>query len=286
MKFLALASSSASNTDKDLLSSHGHLSLPEFLSSQYNIPPELQAPLLALTLSRNHPTKTTVSSALPQMHRHLTSMGVFGPGFGAVLPKWGGLSEVSQVACRAQAVGGGVYVLKKGIEKIEESKVDSPSEGIGANDLSSLPLMVCLQGGDMVQTRWVVGSPSSLPPTSFSGRCSSTADKIQTTHLTVIVSHPLPILFPPTAESSPPPAATIVYFPSGSLYPSPAIKSLDGIPPVYLTVHSADTGECPKGQCKYFISRLHSNREKREMMTIYTLSTLSEIRVEDKTTTF
>jgi len=51
-------------------------------------------------------------------------MGMFGPGFGSVIPKWGGLSEVAQVACRAGAVGGAVYVLGKDIKAIEVAQVD------------------------------------------------------------------------------------------------------------------------------------------------------------------
>ena len=89
----------------------------DFLSQQFNLP--AVDTLMALCLSPEVPQKTTTEFALPRIARHLRSIGVFGPGFGAVIPKWGGLSEVVQVACRACAVGGGIYVLGQGISSID-----------------------------------------------------------------------------------------------------------------------------------------------------------------------
>ncbi|KAG9746822.1 hypothetical protein KCU73_g7514, partial [Aureobasidium melanogenum] len=92
----------------------------DFLSEQFGLP--AVDTLLALCLSLETPEKTTTEFALPRIARHLRSIGVFGPGFGAVIPKWGGLSEVVQVACRACAVGGGIYVLGQGISSIEPAQ--------------------------------------------------------------------------------------------------------------------------------------------------------------------
>lgn len=242
MKFLKLAADPEAYPM--VLPEWGDKPFSEYVESQFKIVPPLQAPLLALTLSPDPPSKTTVALALPRIHRHLTSIGIFGPGFGAVLPKWGGLAEIAQVACRAGAVGGGVYVLKKGIESIE-----SPSQVPSTNDNpGSLVSMIRLQGGDVVKARWVVGTRATLQ-TDDDPQPQSSTTKVH--HFTAIVSSPLTILFPPPAEGCPPPAGVVVVLPSGSLTLPPTLGSppVSEVPAVYLMIHSSDTGECPEGQC-------------------------------------
>ncbi|THX95685.1 hypothetical protein D6D02_07432 [Aureobasidium pullulans] len=109
---------------------HRNTPFADFLSEQFGLP--AVDTLMALCLSLEVPEKTTTEFALPRIARHLRSIGVFGPGFGAVIPKWGGLSEVVQVACRACAVGGGIYVLGQGISTIEPAQ----SEG---DDVEEIP---------------------------------------------------------------------------------------------------------------------------------------------------
>ncbi|TKA64092.1 hypothetical protein B0A49_07845 [Cryomyces minteri] len=92
-----------------------------FLTQQFRLPPALHDPLLALTLSPCSPQETSTEPSLAKVARHLRSIGVFGPGFGAVIPKWGGLAEIAQVACRAGAVGGAVCVLNRGVDGIEDN---------------------------------------------------------------------------------------------------------------------------------------------------------------------
>lgn len=99
---------------------HRDIPFASFLSEQFGLP--AVDSLMALCLSLEVPEKTTTEFALPRIARHLRSIGVFGPGFGAVIPKWGGLSEVVQVACRACAVTGGIYVLGRGISSIEPAQ--------------------------------------------------------------------------------------------------------------------------------------------------------------------
>ncbi|KAI4118164.1 MAG: hypothetical protein LQ338_007453 [Usnochroma carphineum] len=201
MKFLKLAADAEAYPT--VLPEWGERPFSDYLDSQFKIDSKLQAPLLALALSPDPPSKTTVAYALPRIHRHLTSIGIFGPGFGAVLPKWGGLAEIAQVACRAGAVGGGVYVLKSGIESIKLSGHASTT----ADDTDSQLAKVKLQGGDVVKARWIVGTAAALytdddplPQT----------DMVKVHHLTAIVSSPLTALFPPPAEGSPPPAGVVV----------------------------------------------------------------------------
>lgn len=207
---------------------------PEFLSRQFKVPTALQAPLLALSLSPTSSNHTTTEYALPRIATHLRSIGVFGAGFGSVIPKWGGLSEVTQVACRACAVGGGVYVLGQGPGG--DGAAASPVDG----SQGTTELKLRLKDGETVKAKWLVGEvPQSSGPTS------STACRSIT-----IVSSPLSPLFPPIAEEAPSPAAAVVVFPSGSLKLAPPVAGADELPPVYIFVHSNETGECPAGQSK------------------------------------
>ncbi|KAF4537420.1 hypothetical protein BFW01_g11415 [Lasiodiplodia theobromae] len=214
------------------------LSFSDFLSDHFKIPKDMHGPLLALTLSLETPDKTTTEYALPRIANHLRSIGVFGPGFACVIPKWGGLAEISQVACRAQAVGGGIYVLGQGVTSVNTD----PSPSTDANeDGSQGRVSALLTEGDNISTRWIVGSDDDLPshvesPSTGAVACSRCIS---------IVSSALRQLFPPLAEGAPAPAGAVVSFPTGSL-------NVDGStehPPVYVFVHSSDTGECPAGQC-------------------------------------
>lgn len=193
----------------------------DFLREKFGLPPSSHGALLALTLGSSSPQETTTAFALPKISRHLRSIGVFGAGFGAVLPKWGGLAEIAQVACRAGAVGGGVYVLNKGIQSkstIADGKVE-----------------VLLSGGETISTSWLAGSSddiplgAQLPPTFGVTRSIS------------IVTPQLSELFPPTSEGGVTPAGAVVTIPSGSA----------DEPPVYIVAHSHESGECPSPQSKF-----------------------------------
>lgn len=244
MRFLKLAADF--DTHSRILQEWGEKSFPDFLTSYIKVPLSLQPLLLALTLSPNPPARTSTSYALPRIHRHLTSIGMFGPGFGSVIPKWGGLAEIAQVACRAGAVGGGVYVLKKCLEGIDILEAQTPDKEVRGSDRVTQLLTARLEGGDEIKTRWIVGSHYNLPRQNQPASDYQTADVF---HNISIVSSPLSSLFPIPAEGSPPPAGVVVVFPTVpveriSLHP------VDEQPPVYLMIHSSDTGECPVGQCK------------------------------------
>ena len=226
---------------------------PVFLEDQFKIGPRMQEPLFALTLSPRSPAETDTSYALSRIHRHLASIGMFGPGFGSVIPKWGGLAEIAQVACRAGAVGGGVYVLRKGLTTCKSSS----QQAIGTNEdcsgsISQL-LDLTLQGGESLKAQWLVGSRWDLPTLTQDELESEEAAPHVARSITII-SGSLSELFPPPAEGSPPSAGAVAVFPSrllghDSKVPPRTITGSDP-PPAYLTVHSSDTGECPTGQCK------------------------------------
>ena len=246
MKFLKLAADAGSHPS--IIDTWGSKPFPEYLTLAFKIPESLQAPLLALTSSPHTPNRTLTSFALPRIHQHLTSIGLFGPGFGAVLPKFGGLPEIAQVGCRAGAVGGGVYVLNKGVQTMESNDEIAGQETADDDDPQKPPLKLRLEGGEMVKAHFVIGSSEDLP-----GHLPSFTDTQlgQVSQSVAIVSSALSPLFYLAAEGAPPPAATVIVFPSGSLSLGDLLPSED-TPPVYLTVHSSDTGECPTGQSKFF----------------------------------
>jgi RAB protein geranylgeranyltransferase component A len=244
----------------EICESYNSRPLPEFLTEHFKLSPTLHNLFLALTLSPNPPQSTTTSFALPRIARHLRSTGKLGAGFSSVIPKWGGLSEIAQVACRAGAVGGAVYVLGMGIEEVtsapqpessDTQEQSSTQEPVVPSVPAAVKKNLKLDGGEIVSTTRTVGT---LPSDSESSGTGS--------RLVSIISSPLLSLFPKLSEGAPVPVGAVVVFPSGSI-------TLDSMtptdtPPVYLIIHSSDTGECPVGQCKfthplYFISFFYTN---------------------------
>lgn len=242
MKFLKVAADPEAQSE--LLLEFGDMPFDEFLVSQFAIPERLQAALHALTLSAGPPNQTKTSYAVPRIFRHLASIGVFGPGFGSVIPKWGGLAEVAQVACRAGAVGGGVYVLGQGIESYEQPDSEQAPP-------PSQQLKIQLRNKEVVYTTWLAGAFDDLPRADSNHRRGHEARVFR--YITVISSS-LQGLFPEIADGAPPPAGTVVVFPPVSLDPSQEA-------PVYIMLHSSETGECPAGQSEW-----HSDVLRLDMM--------------------
>jgi len=183
------------------------------------------APLLALALTSGSAMDTSMEHVVPRIARHLRSTGMFGAGFAAVLPKWGGLAEIAQVACRACAVGGGVYVLNKGI-----TSTSMTDERDVALELSE---------GEKVTTKWLVGCPEDSLTSTYPARPENAQTETVTRSIS-IVSSPLISLFPPTSEGGVTPAGAVVAVEIGDT----------STPPVHILVHSSDSGDCPVRQCK------------------------------------
>lgn len=223
MRFLRHISKPSDEAEKDELS----MPFEGYLNSKFEVPRELPDFLLSLSLSQLPLQETSAAFAVPRVKRHLASIGALGPGFGGVISKWGGGSEILQVACRASAVGGGVYALDKAIQSLAE---DEPAEDEGH------PVKVELSGGDSLRTKFVVGSIWDLPDQPVP--CS-----VKVARSLTIVSSTFASLFPVTAEGAPTPASAVLMFPGATL------RSAES-PPVYLQVHSSDTGECPQQQSK------------------------------------
>ncbi|KAM0089591.1 Rab proteins geranylgeranyltransferase component A [Aspergillus fumigatus] len=131
-------------------------SFPDYLNSSFHVPAELHDPLLSLSLAQSPPTQTSAEYAVTRIKRHLTSIGVFGPGFGSLVAKWGGGSEISQVACRALAVGGGVYVLDSGIQSVRNDPIEADNGDVGRIEAQ-------LANDESIKTRFLVGSNWDLP---------------------------------------------------------------------------------------------------------------------------
>jgi len=211
----------------------------EFLTSHFKLPGRLHGLFYALTLSLNQPQETTTAFALPRIARHLRTTGHFGPGFNSVIPKWGGLSEIAQVGCRAGAVGGAIYVLNKGLKKATRTSEESHEDRTSA----------VLSDDEHVKTSWIVGTEENLPAASTPHDDSKSGPNIRRS--VTIVSSALPSLFPPLAEGAPPPAGAVVVFPASSFS--------DESSPVYLIIHSSETGQCPQGQSVVYATTRGSN---------------------------
>lgn len=229
MRFLRHISKPEDEGDAD---SDDDQSMPfgEYLSSKFSVPQDLHDPLLSLSLSQLSQTETSASYAVPRIKRHLSSVGSLGPGFGGVISKYGGGSEILQVACRASAVGGGVYALDTGIQSLKDddaTEVDHPVEAQ-------------LSNGETVQAKFVIGSAWDLPGEEQASSC------LKVTRSISVVSSGFASLFPVTVEGAPVPASAVLMFPGDTL-DSPQS------PPVYLQVHSNDTGDCPRHQSKFFL---------------------------------
>ncbi|KAI9701241.1 MAG: Rab proteins geranylgeranyltransferase component A [Candelina mexicana] len=230
---------------------------PEFLSTRFGLPAALHSPLLALTLTPNKPHDTTTGFALPRIARHLRSIGVFGPGFASVVAKWGGGSEIAQVACRAAAVGGAVYVLGNGIQSIDRVRESLDKTEEEAEESKEL-VEVILTRGEKVRTNWIIGGDDDIPLSSTLTLHPQTPSDDSKQHdqrrSISVVSSSLSSLFPVLAEGAPPPAASVVIFPSESLSETSSKNPTDVSPPVHILAHSSDTGECPSGQCVLYAS--------------------------------
>jgi len=223
MKFLKFVLDYDADAQAPLWRPHARAPLAAFLGSAFGLSEELRAYVLALTLSPD--ARVSVEDGLPAVRRHLTSMGVLGPGFAAVYPKWGGTSEIAQVACRAGAVGGAVYMLGTGIEDVEAA-------GGGEEEMR-----VRLTSGVVVKAKALVRAGEEAH-----------GDGQRVARLVAVVGSPLSQLFEAVVEGAPTPGVAVVAFPPGSA----GWGNDDGSQnPVYAFAHSSDTGECPSGQSKY-----------------------------------
>ncbi|KAL7800014.1 hypothetical protein V8C37DRAFT_363755 [Trichoderma ceciliae] len=233
MKFLKFVLDYDSELQADVWRPHANDSLASFLAAEFRLDADLQAYIVTLTLSLDG--KVSTEAGLAAIHRHLTSMGVFGAGFAAVYPKWGGLSEIAQVGCRAGAVGGAVYMLGVGIKDVQKT---SPEDGMPEE------LDIILTNDMAVKSKALV-----------KGLGKPAGETRRLSRLTAIVDSGLPSLFETVAEGAPTPAVAVVAIPAGTAFGEDGASSEY---PIYAVAHSSDAGECPAGQCVFYLSTLAS----------------------------
>lgn len=234
MKFLKLVLSYEEEATLPQWQEYAERPLAELLSEKMSLDEGLQTYIITLTLSLDG--RISTKDGLATIHRHMTSMGLFGPGFAAVYPKWGGGSEIAQVGCRAGAVGGGVYMLGTGIKEIK---------GVGTADGVELELTE----GTVVKAKSLFKGPGEVPA----------GDGVKVSRLVAIVGAPLASLFEPTLEGAPTPAVAIIALPPKSVKTSDGIESTY---PIYAIAHSSDTGECPAGQSVLYLNTIHVPESK------------------------
>ncbi|KAH7037457.1 GDP dissociation inhibitor-domain-containing protein [Microdochium trichocladiopsis] len=240
MKFLKFVVNYDSEEERPMWLEHGSEKLAQFLQEQFKLDDSLRQYILALTLTLDG--DITVRDGLAIIHRHLSSLGWFGPGFCAVYPKWGGGSEIAQVACRAGAVGGGIYMLDTGMEMSDQDAA--------ARDKISLKL----SSGTIVQTSALITSQDEPGE-----------DALTIKRLIAVVNTTFAELFEVVVEGAPKPAVAVI-----SLTPADAASPL----PVYAFVHSSDTGECPSGQSVVYLTTLATeDAQKRLDSALETLLT-------------
>ncbi|KAB5517359.1 GDP dissociation inhibitor-domain-containing protein [Coniochaeta sp. 2T2.1] len=231
MKFLKFVLDYESETSKGIWQTQAAEPLSAFLVDHFQLDAELLAYVLALTLSLDG--RIATQDGLATIHRHLTSMGVFGPGFAAIYPKWGGTSEIAQVACRAGAVGGGIYMLGTGIESVTDAD-------------------------ELVEVRLTNGTPVKTKLLVSGGDERAAEETQQVSRLVGVVGSPLSSLFEVVVEGAPAPAVAVIAFPLGSVTADGAASEY----PIYAFAHSSSTGECPNRQSVLYFTTLATPTSK------------------------
>lgn len=160
------------------------------------------------------------------------------------MPKYGGGAEIAQVACRASAVGGAVYVLGRGLAKVDEPSVETETSAEAVVRLE-------LSDGEEIKARYVIGWAEDFPTAYLEGGGGKLdSDLVTVVHSISIVLSPLEHLFSPTAEMGPVPAGAVVVNDGHDHKTTSGGDSVSKAGPVYMVIHSSESGECPRGQCK------------------------------------
>ncbi|KAF3911227.1 hypothetical protein ABW20_dc0107014 [Dactylellina cionopaga] len=236
-------------------SNSAQTSLQEYLEHPpFQLPTHIIASFTSLTLQHDPPSEILFENAERDIRKHFGSIGRFGPGFAAVVGRYGSGSELVQVLCRAAAVtGNAIYILGNGVTDIQDNIVQPSQTARAESEQPASPagrgLQLHLQNGDVVWTRHLIAATSNLPSESPVVRQTLDTSANDTYWISLcIVSSPIRRIFrtsePPTA------AAAVVYMPPRSLTEEGSSNS----DPVYISVHSSETGECPDGQSILYVT--------------------------------
>ncbi|KAJ6262097.1 hypothetical protein Dda_2902 [Drechslerella dactyloides] len=194
-------------------------SLQEYLEApSFSLPPQTIAAFTSLTLLHDPPSAISFEKAENDIRKHFGSLGRFGPGFAAVVARYGSGSELVQALCRAAAVtGNAVYVLDNAVTNIHyhiHRPQETANQTAGIAGSEELGVQLHLRSGDQVWTRRFITTESNLPDGSSSADNSASEPVGESYWMSVyILSSSLEKLFqtadPPTA------AAAVVYMPAG-----------------------------------------------------------------------
>lgn len=94
----------------------------QFLSDVFHISDRI-ALFIEFALALSPVKNISTADGLSRVHRHLTSIGVYGE-FPIVVPMYGGGGEIAQAFCRASAVKGATYMLDRRIKNVETQAVN------------------------------------------------------------------------------------------------------------------------------------------------------------------
>ncbi|BFZ61357.1 Rab proteins geranylgeranyltransferase component A [Saitoella coloradoensis] len=147
MKFLKFAIDYDNEEIRRIWEGKSEQALPVFLAAPpFSLSPVLVSSITYAIALAASPEALCVQDALPLIHRHLTSLGIYG-AFPTMVPMYGGGGELSQAFCRAAAVKGATYVLGK-----RTVSQNATEEGVE----------VAFDSGETVKCGTYVGSVSGL----------------------------------------------------------------------------------------------------------------------------
>ncbi|KAK6350341.1 Rab proteins geranylgeranyltransferase component A [Orbilia brochopaga] len=256
-------------------------SLQEYLEGpSLSLPPQIVAAFTSLTLLHDLPSAISFERAESDIRKHFGSLGRFGPGFAAVIARYGSGSELVQVLCRAAAVtGNAIYVLDNAVTDIQY-RIARPPEATGpaatTTESDEPGLQLRLQSGDVIWTRHFIATRSNQPSENPSSQDLTAESAAGSYWMSLyVVSSPLKRLFrttdPPTA------AGAVLYMPAGELVKDDNRNDNS----IYIFAHSNETGECPNGQSLLYISTKDNGSKDDTFLDIAATSLLERMPNED-----
>ncbi|KAK6333569.1 Rab proteins geranylgeranyltransferase component A [Orbilia javanica] len=242
--------------------------------STYRLPPSIIAAFASLTLRYDLPSQIPLEEAEQRVKKHFDSLGRFGAGFSAVISRYGSGSELVQVLCRAAAVtGNALYILGNGIVDVQEAATIPPPTPATLLEPIETNIRLSLKSGDIIRTRHVVGTLSNLPT-----RASTTQPSLESAGYWMsiyVVSCPLEQAL--RTDDPPPAAGAIIYIPEKSI----EVDGRSNANPIYVVVHSSDTGECPEGQSILYASTKDTGSNESELLDVAVRSLLQKVAPEE-----
>ena len=230
----------------------------DYLAEVHKMPPDLVDAVAYGVCLCATPHETT-EVAMARAKCHMQSVGRYGNS-AYLVGQYGGAGELAQGYCRASAVKGGMFILAHNVAKLEQHgdtwKIDV--DGIDTQ----------------ITADYVVSSDETLQQLDFhsveSGeRAASTSKQVVLHRAVLVLDRPIQFASLDSKEANSnnagtdtaatetlhapelPPETGLVVFPPGSIGGNTNT--------VTVLMMGEGTFSCPKGQCKYRVSRIHSH---------------------------